>query len=200
MATVLFGGEEVVSHLSGGSASREFLNYLDELNAQAGRFISENASRFMERVSSLRARRETTEIRRMARAVQERLGHFWQEDCIRTLDRIEDVQNAPPKMQRWVIANPNVRRRVREGVLDGYSDNYVDNEPFLAPEKHSDYQHVMSGLWVDDHVIDYFLEPLEEGKDTLDFDEKVMIRRSWYVSDVGLEQRRDVTSKWDVSF
>lgn len=200
MATVLFGGEEVISHLSGGSASREFLDYLDGLNAQAGRFISENASRFMERVSNLRSRRETSEIKRMAIAVQERLSHFWQEDCIRPLERIEDVQNAPLSMQRWIVANPNVRRRIREGVLDGYSDSYVDDTPFLAPEKHADYQHVMSGLWVDDSVIEYFLDPIDDTKDTLDFDEKVAIRRSWRISDVGLELRRDVTSKWDVSF
>lgn len=200
MAAVIFGGEDVISHLSGGSASREFLDYLDDLNSSAGRFISDNATRFMERASSFKRRRVSSEVKRMARAVKERLGHFWQEDMIRTLERIEDVQNAPPSMQRWIVANPNVRRRVREGVLDGYSETYVDTEPFQTPEKHSDYQHIMSGLLQDDRVVDYFLESLTDTKETLDFDEKVMIRRSWVVSDVGLELRRDVTSKWDVSF
>lgn len=201
MATVIFGGDDVISHLSGGNASRGFLDYLGEMNERAGRFVTESASRFLERSRSLRERRDSGEVRRMARAIKERVNHFWQEDTIRPLERVEDIQNAPQTMKRWIVANPNVRRRIQEGVLDGYSETYVDEEPLdTKPERHIDYKRVTNGRWEDDHYVQYWDERLEDEQAELSFRDKLVIRSTWAISDVGLSERRDVTSKWDVSF
>lgn len=200
MATVIFGGEEVISHLSGGNASRGFLDYLGEMNERAGRFVSESASRFLERSQSLRERRDSSDIRRMARAIKERVNHFWQEDTIRSLTRVEDIQNAPRTMERWVMANPNVRTRVRQGILDGYNLSYEDEDPEATPERHIDYKRVMDGSWEDDHYVQYWDERLEDEEIKLSFQDKMAIKSTWAISDVGLSERRDVTSKWDVSF
>ena len=201
MATVIFGGDDVISHLSGGNASRGFLDYLGEMNERAGRFITESASRFLERSRSLRERRDAGEVRRMARAIKERVNHFWQEDTIRPLERVEDIQNAPRSMERWIMANPNVRRRVQEGVLDGYSETFVDEDSEnITPERHIDYKRVMNGSWEDEHYVQYWDERLEDEEVTLSFQDKMAIKTTWAISDVGLDERRDVTSKWDVSF
>lgn len=200
MATVIFGGEEVISHLSGGNASRGFLDYLGEMNERAGRFVSESANRFLERSQSLRERRDSSDIRRMARAIKERVNHFWQEDTIRSLTRVEDIQNAPRTMERWVMANPNVRTRVRQGILDGYNLSYEDEDPEATPERHIDYKRVMDGSWEDEHYVQYWDERLEDEELKLSFQDKMAIKSTWAISDVGLSERRDVTSKWDVSF
>lgn len=200
MATVIFGGEEVISHLSGGNASRGFLDYLGEMNERAGRFVSESANRFLERSQSLRERRDSSDIRRMAIAIKERVNHFWQEDTIRSLTRVEDIQNAPRTMERWVMANPNVRTRVRQGILDGYNLSYEDEDPEATPERHIDYKRVMDGSWEDEHYVQYWDERLEDEELKLSFQDKMAIKSTWAISDVGLSERRDVTSKWDVSF
>lgn len=200
MATVIFGGEEVISHLSGGNASRGFLDYLGEMNERAGRFVSESANRFLERSQSLRERRDSSDIRRMARAIKERVNHFWQEDTIRSLTRVEDIQNAPRTMERWVMANPNVRTRVRQGILDGYNLSYEDEDPEATPERHIDYKRVMDGSWEDEHYVQYWDERLEDEELKVSFQDKMAIKSTWAISDVGLSERRDVTSKWDVSF
>ena len=200
MATVIFGGEEVISHLSGGNASRGFLDYLGEMNERAGRFVSESANRFLERSQSLRERRDSSDIRRMARAIKERVNHFWQEDTIRSLTRVEDIQNAPRTMERWVMANPNVRTRVRQGILDGYNLSYEDEDTEATPERHIDYKRVMDGSWEDEHYVQYWDERLEDEELKLSFQDKMAIKSTWAISDVGLSERRDVTSKWDVSF
>lgn len=200
MATVIFGGEEVISHLSGGNASRGFLDYLGEMNERAGRFVSESANRFLERSQSLRERRDSSDIRRMARAIKERVNHFWQEDTIRSLTRVEDIQNAPRTMERWVMANPNVRTRVRQGILDGYNLSYEDEDPEATSERHIDYKRVMDGSWEDEHYVQYWDERLEDEEMKLSFQDKMAIKSTWAISDVGLSERRDVTSKWDVSF
>lgn len=200
MATVIFGGEEVISHLSGGNASRGFLDYLGEMNERAGRFVSESANRFLERSQNLRERRDSSDIRRMARAIKERVNHFWQEDTIRSLTRVEDIQNAPRTMERWVMANPNVRTRVRQGILDGYNLSYEDEDPEATPERHIDYKRVMDGSWEDEHYVQYWDERLEDEELKVSFQDKMAIKSTWAISDVGLSERRDVTSKWDVSF
>ena len=58
----------------------------------------------------------------------------------------------------------------------------------------------MNGSWEDDHYVQYWDERLEDEDVVLSFRDKLAIKSAWSISDVGLDNRRDVTSKWDVSF
>lgn len=198
-ATVLFGGDDVISHMSYGSLSNRAVDYFNEVNQHSSRYLTDMGRRFMERSSSLFQRKSGAEIGRIARSIKEQVTHYWQEDSIRTLQTIEDVQNAPDKMVRWIMANPTIREHYRKGVLDGYSDRYIDHESDVPARERTDYKLIMSGLQIDDHVIEYFNEIMEE-EVRPHFDERLRIRHAWEIGDVGLEARRDVTSKWDVSF
>ena len=98
------------------------------------------------------------------------------------------------------MANPNVRTRVRQGILDGYNLSYEDEDPEATPERHIDYKRVMDGSWEDEHYVQYWDERLEDEELKVSFQDKMAIKSTWAISDVGLSERRDVTSKWDVSF
>lgn len=205
MARSVFGGDEVVSELFYGSVNGRVVGALNDITERSSRFINEAGRRFFDTYERFRERSDVRQARRLADTLSERVSHYWQEDTIRYLPRVEDVQNAPPTMKRWVMANPEVRRKYREGILDGYQGDYFDIDPNCEdPKLHFDYCQVMEGVECgedgDEHLY-YYSNAIIDDEDTkeLTYREQFAILRTWDVAEVGLYQGRDVTSVWDAS-
>lgn len=79
-------------------------------------------------------------------AVRRSLRRTWDDDDIRPLNSVEELQNAKPVMQRWIMANPFIRKLYKEGRVVGYGDSYVDHKKQGVGEDHYDYRIAMSGL------------------------------------------------------
>lgn len=75
-----------------------------------------------------------------------KLSSLWEMDTIRPLITIEDMQFAPSKMIRWVMANPVTREFYHDRRCEGYGDKYIDTAPGIRGENHLDYQIVMQGM------------------------------------------------------
>lgn len=93
---------------------------------------------------------QNSEPIRMAKAIYRKMVHGVENyfnDRIVTLDTIGKMQNPPPIMYRYLVANPTVRDLKGKERIVGYSDVY--NDPYDVDadiESIPEYRHVMNGI------------------------------------------------------
>lgn len=97
------------------------------------------------------------------------------------------LQEANLTMQRWIMANPQVRELYLGQDICGYSDEYVDLDPGKMGEDHYDYRRVMNGIIRDepngDYTITHYYEDLHIGDRELEFYEQEPILHTWSAID-----------------
>lgn len=89
------------------------------------------------------------------------------------------LQNAPPIMQRFVMADPFLRKEYQRGTIEWYPETYVDEEPDKIGIDHYDYRVVMSNVVQDDGSYFISLEELKPGDSELTDREKSDIVQTW---------------------
>lgn len=145
-----------------------------------GRKFIETSQAIYDKVNDSNAIRAAKAAVRMAR------GLFHPNEIVQ-LTNIEEIRFAQPVMQRYIMAEPNLRELYHKQLCDGYSSTYADIDPGVIGDKHYDFRRVMTGIIVD--------EVDEEGNDTwvshnyfqdsrgddvdLDFHEKLAVLRTW---------------------
>ncbi len=101
-------------------------------------------------------------------------------------DSFDALQKASPVMQRWIMANPNVRDLYMNNYCDGYSDSYVDVDPGNIGVRHYDYRRVMDSVAIDTDdgfMVQYFHEDIHPLDKELTQREKYDILKTWGASD-----------------
>lgn len=141
----------------------------------AGRSFMTQAVDLYEKLGSSEA------MSRVKRAMAGEDGR-WTDSYMKHLCSVEELQTAPIIMQRYLMAQPDIRSLYHKGHCDGYSDTYVDMEPGLVGEQHYDYRRVMDGVVEETETgwgwTEYF-EDLIPGDAELDDFDRGMILRSW---------------------
>jgi hypothetical protein len=157
-----------------------------------GRKFIETSQAIYERVNDSNAIRAAKAAVRMAK------GMFHPNE-IRPLTTMEDIRFAQPIMQRYIMAQPDLRQMYHRQQCDGFSESYVDIEPNRVGLDHYDYRRVMSGIVVDETTPDgedgwvsrTFFED-ERGIDApLDFADKVNILKTWDLVSMFVEAGKD---------
>jgi hypothetical protein len=121
------------------------------------------------------------------------------------LGTLEDIQNAQPVMQRFVMAQPDLRRKYHKQLVDGYSDTYVDLHPGKVENDHYDYRRVTSGIIMETEneegesgfTVRIHAEDLITGDVDLSFDEKHDIMRTWDVVQMFLDASKDPSNPFE---
>lgn len=154
----------------------QFTNYSDTLTS-AGRSFMEQGRAIFEAVNS-------SEAIRFARDVINKYtgGTTVQRDGIYSIFEMSNFQSASLDMQRYLLANPVIRKDYHKQKCNGYSDTYIDMEPGFIGREHYDYRRVMDGMMViteDDFKVTHYLDPLKEGDIALSHDKKDDIIYSW---------------------
>jgi len=134
--------------------------------------------------------------------IRNRLNSIWQTDSIRPLTNITEIQMAPPTMQRWVMAQPDLRARYNSNSISAYDKNYVDSHPGGVGPRHYDYRRVTDGIYMvadgESTCTNYF-EQIDDEVDTLSLIEKRAIMFTWGIINDTLELGANVdpTSQWN---
>jgi len=119
----------------------------------------------------------------IAEALIRQTVHLFDNDVIRPLQSLAELQTAKPIMQRWVMACPEVRELYLQQRLDGYSNTYEDAQPGVASgAAHYDYRRAMSDMVVvgeDDWSATQYHEKLAQDDNDLSFAEKKDVLISW---------------------
>src|SRR5690606_37864490 len=86
-----------------------------------------------------------TQALNLVKSARRKISNLFEQDVIRPLWDIVDIQQATLTMQRWIMACPDIRKLYHQQRCDGYSDSYVDVHPGMIGDKHYDYRRVMDG-------------------------------------------------------
>ena len=57
-----------------------------------------------------------------AKSVLKQVSMVWELDMVRPLLTVEQLQSAPPTMQRWIMAEPTIRGLFLDDRCEGYSE------------------------------------------------------------------------------
>lgn len=183
MAQIHYGDINHFNAMAFAEPHPQTVQFLEGMNQQPTNVLSETAQQFMDASKSMYDQFMGSEAMRFMRAAGRTLAHSTDSNEIRELKTVDDMQQAPLKMQRYVMANPVVRQWYHDQRLDGYSDTYVDRFPRVTGEDHYDYRRVMNGIVeVEDDGQWYFVEYNEElidGDRELLADEQFDIYNTW---------------------
>lgn len=163
--------------------------------------LTDAGKRFMDGARDIYERVSGSQAMRALRASGRKIKSMWQSDTIRALVNIGELQHAPLSMQRYVMAQPDIRHLYHQQRCDGYSGTYVDMHPNDIGENHYDYRRVTNGLFIEQPdgelvAVTYF-EDLYEGDRELLLEEQVDIfELTWSaVRNAVRAGREDPTSK-----
>lgn len=198
MASIYYGGESLASGLLFTPMTEGMGEFISSINENTLSKIGEIGRGFIERTADIYRRSgfdELVNLRdRMRRNKQRAVRDF---DDIQAYASLDDFVMATPRMRRWIIANPSLRKRYRRKELSGW-DNEVQDDLQFSPEEHPDYQYVTNGMLIDDKYTEYVNVFVENIRDTeeLSFSERTDVVLTWDTAEKLIEQRYDPTSKW----
>lgn len=207
MAHAVYGGDDSFRALAYGMPHPGTMQFLANRFQEVSQSIQTAGNAFMERASQMFEQFSSEDALRLTRATLRRVQTLWQSDQIQLLVDIGQFQHAPEKMQRWVMAQPDVRAMYHAQQLDGYSDSYVDFHAGDIGEVHYDYRRVMDGIVVlnpdadkdtPEWYADSFLEELLPDDMDLTVSEQNDILESWqHVAALIRRGTEDPTSRYN---
>lgn len=110
-------------------------------------------------------------------------------NTILSLSSLEALRHAQAVMQRYIMAEPTIRKLYHQQRCDGYSDTYKDLHPNDIADTHYDYQRVVNGIvrdiQDDDGVVRSYTEHYSDvetsDEEELGFDDQLRILDTWDV-------------------
>lgn len=202
MATVSYASPETSSLALFGQASHATMQYI---NQRASDFIGALSQSSAAAAEDFRARfGELTngKMARAATALRNRVAGYFQEDAVRYLSTVGQIQNAPQQMVRWVMAHPGMRTLYQQDSIVGYGERYIDVDPGGVGKGHYDYRRATNGMLLknDDGVYQAtsYADKILPDEVGLSVVEQASIIRTWAVLDEALEEGvSDPSSEWN---
>ena len=171
-----------------GQSNPSTVNFLQNQFNTVTNMLTDAGRQFMDRGKAAFDYFNGANAIRFAREAVKSVKGMFEVYQIGQLKTIDEMRNSNDIMQRWVMANPNIRQRYFDQKLDGYSDTFTNVHSFDIGESHYDYRRVMDGIAVFDDEgnwkITEYVEPLLEGDRDLLFGEQLDIQRTWSAMDV----------------
>ena len=164
-------------------------NYLREQFNRLGEGMSDVTKRFYQSSREKFDRLCNNRVTEMAKdALKNSLGVF-HPNTILALTSLDSLRNAQAIMQRYIMAEPNIRKLYLQQRCDGYSDTYQNVHGDSIGENHYDYQRVVNGIIQEskdeDGVVRSYMEHYSDveysEEDELNFNDQIRILDTWEV-------------------
>jgi hypothetical protein len=152
------------------------MQYLQNQASQFSGALTEFGQTFMQGAQQLYETFNSSEAMRAARAAVRKFDAIFLPDRIQMLETIGNLQHAPLTMQRYIMAEPTVRRYFLTQRVDGYSDTYQNVWGNDWKVDHYDWRQIHNGVMEETeegHVMHHWLDDVLEGDRPLHFGEKV---------------------------
>jgi hypothetical protein len=204
---VIDGNDDAFRYRVFGEKSNSGLDFLARQQDRIERFtplLNNGMESFFQKTREVYDRFNSSDALRRMRAAVSQLTHCMQPDTIRALTNLDDIQQAPPVMQRWLMANITIRERYHAQLCDGYSETFVDHYFDQRGEDHYDYRRVMQGIAVDQPdgtwQSSQWDDELYADDRELDIAEQADILNTWENAEMFLKREEtDPTSIWNSS-
>lgn len=201
--TVRCGGEDEFRALVYGEKNPGTLSYLQNQVSNLSSMLSDAGKSFYANSQQLFNSFNGSEALMAARAAVRRASSLLQKDCIRPLNDLGAIQNAPLSMQRYIMAQPYIRELYLAQSCDGYSSSYVDVHNKAIGDAHYDYRRVVNGivqLQEDGSTVtvNYIDDELLPEDRELDIVEQSIVMDTWAaIEHYARTGERDPTSMWN---
>lgn len=204
MAKYIEGGSLAFNELAYAPRDLTTIEYLKESALNLSQNLTDTGRMFMDQTREKWAHFFGDNALRAARAAVRTVQTMWDADVIKQLNTIAQMQHAPVVMQRYIMANPTIRKMFLAQQIDGYSDTYQNIHGNAIGPGHYDYHRMMNGIveeteeggWVSWTYFDELLE----GDHELQFDQQMELIDSCSNIIREIRKRRDdPTSKYNAS-
>lgn len=176
---------DTFSHLMFGEQNPLTASYLQERLGSIGTSLTNIGSKFVSESKAIYAKINDPSLLYKAKAALFNVRQVYNDRGISYLSSAAETQQANINMQRWVMAQPEIRMLYHEQKCDGYSESYVDIEPGCVGDAHRDYRLVMHEIVQEDVTgsmkVDYYNDEVMEGDTTLSLLDKANILSTWDV-------------------
>lgn len=171
-------------------------DYLEKASTKVAKGFVDRAKRIFESINSDEALRKTRDAIRTA-------GNVRRAGSIYGIQDISDFRSAGFQMQRFLMADPVIRKKYHRQQIDGYNETYIDNHKNDIGSDHYDYRRVMNGVWREEKdangedvmVREVFYEQLVEGDRDLDHPEQHHILDAWDIQRMHIAAGIDTTNR-----
>lgn len=188
MVEVVNGGGVAFNTLLFGAPDPNLVSYLGQQFNQGMQNLTDVGQKLYQQSRELFERFSGDQAMRYIRAIGRAANAVWQCDVIRPITCIGEMQFATPAMQRWIMAEPSLRKLYHEQRVDGYSHSYIDVEPDVIGRAHYDYRRATNGLMQfseteDEQTPEWsattYFDDLYEGDHALSLAEQADIAHTW---------------------
>jgi hypothetical protein len=190
-------GVDLLDICAGGHLDMNTQSWLGDRSDALRATISTTAQSFFNQAASLYTMISTSDAVQALRNLTVKVEGAWQTNVISYLQTIDQVQCAPIVMQRYIMAQPDIRQMYLNGEVSGYGESYENLHGDSVGAKHYDWRQVMSGIvTVSDDSFQHttYVEDTRDDTELTVF-EKVDILRTWNVVQTALSAaEQDPTS------
>ena len=202
MPVIIEGGPETFRAMAYSAPSPSLTGFFSQQLDQFSSQVIQGAHHYVDIARQTFDSFNSSEAMRLAKAVRRKVDSLWTKEGIYPMLEIGQLQHANLTMQRWIMAEPTIRKLYHQQRCEGYADTYVDMHPTDSGESHYDWSRVMDGMVVeqeDELVSVQYFDEIQEG-DELDIDDQVAILRTWdSVKNAIHENKEDPTSPFNAS-
>lgn len=204
MARYIEGGALAFNELAYAPRDQSTIEYLKDQAMNLSQNLTDAGRQFMTNTREQWSHFFGDNALRAARAAVRTVQTMWDADVIKQLTTIAQMQHAPVVMQRYIMADPTIRKMFLAQQIDGYSDSYQNIHGNDIGHAHYDHRRLMNGIVVDNDEGDWvawtFFDELLEGDHELQFDQQMDLIDSCSNIIREIRKRRDdPTSKYNAS-
>lgn len=181
---VVMGGETEFNGLIYGDKHPGTMNFLqDQLNTGFSQTLTEVGKQMYSSLGKLFEKFNGAQAMQLIKSARRKITGLFDQDVIRPLWDLIDIQQATLTMQRWIMAQPDLRKLYHQQRCDGFGSTYVDMFPGQIGDFHYDYRKVMNGIMTEtddgEDKLTYYYDDEIEGDVDLDISQKADILSTW---------------------
>lgn len=200
MARVIHGGSDIFDAMIYAPPHPSTLAFIDrQFQEPIIQPLGVYGQRFIEASKSAYDSFRSSDALKLAHLALNRVKGYFQSNTIRDLSTLNEIRNAPPVMQRYIMSHPDVKRLYEEQRCQGY-ETYTNPCPGLIEVGDLSWCRVMTGVIQEQentYKIDYYLHDDPDDEPPLTPDQQHSIISTWRWVDVFLHQGQDPTDPWE---
>lgn len=181
MSGFAVSGGDIIDVFAGGYLDTGTTNWLSQRNEGIIQSVGAHAREFFTQAQSMFTMISQSDATMLLRNLQAKNENTWAFNIVAIPDLV-GLQTANPYMQRWIMAQPDLRQRYLNQEVEGYGDSYVNQHGDVWGDRHFDYRRVMDGIVThDEDSFKYtqYYEAMGEHDRDLTLFEKIDILRTW---------------------
>lgn len=182
--TYVEGGADLIDALGGGFLDDSTKDWFAQQSQAITHTLGQAGQAFFNRAREMYQTVSESQALQMLRNLKAQEHNVWSSNMIQPLRALEVLQTASPIMQRWVMAQPDLRTRYLNQEVEGYGDSYTNYHGDAVGVDHYDYRKVMDAMVVipndndDNWVSRNFFEFVEDDPN-LTIHERLDILDTW---------------------